>query len=728
MKRLLSIFLCLIMLCAAVACSKKNDQTQNEDMPEQTSQSNAQEQQSQDGEQNSEQNSEDIHTSMLFGDYQDILDTISLLHSQGDSFDASKYSDLDEREDAIYNSLSHFICGGIGYCIKDINNDGVDELIMLTEMWELRGLFTMNGDLPVLLEKCDNGGIGNDGKIRAEYIEESEEYVKTVYSLKSLVDGALLTELELEEIDYVDDDSSDQYYQITEGERVEKALYEFTDLKISYSFKDYHILTPSADIVCTRLLDIPTVIERGEYYSESVLKDENGSYIYYLNVYDKNGNLVSLYQGKYVGAYEFKNDEQETIVKIYQEDEKIIYYNVLEGVFSEEFGSDKILTERGRVLVCISEQSGEKHLVVRDIFDPTKLYLAYDHEAVKSGAPSVDFSQDGKSITLKYRSEGAKNDTTRVLCLENLSVLKTQKICYVRYEPSINSDCVMVSSGIRAVLRADTSDTIRCLDSLSGGEYTSDDGTVRNDWYCIDYRGEICYVTADSFEVAYQFDIPTDDKVPYTFISKQERAAWKDKIVNVISKNNLYEDYEMLQYNFLGMALMDLNFDNTPEVIAAYAGGSMGNVCIIAYDLNTGEKLCMLGDTSHYQGYDDVYFCLYRNSEGKFIIVNEGAMRVELNWYTITSLLNDQFKFETLFKKVESSDDNTKYYCYGNEVDKSEFEQQKNQFKNDYKEIKDTQLQIIYWNTIDAQSRNEAISDIADALINSEQEFINFNN
>ena len=502
MRKFLSVFLCLIILCSLVACNTENEQTQNDGVQEQPSQDNAQDQ------------THDIEdTSKLFGDYQDILDTISLLHSQGDSFDASKYSNLDERESMIYNSLSHFICGGIGDCVKDINNDGVDELIMLTEMWKLRGLFTMKDALPVLLEKCDNGGIGKDGKIRAEYIEESDEYVKTVYCLKSFVDGTLLTELELEEIDYVDDDSSDQYYQITGGERVKKAQYEFVNLKVSSSFMDYHNLTPSADIACARLLDIPTVIEQGEYYSKSVLKNENGNYIYYLNVYDKNGNtVVSLCQDEYVGAYEFKNGNQDTIVRIYHEGEKIIYYNVSDEIFSEEFSGYKILAERGGTLVCISEQSGEKILVVRDIFDPTKLYLAYDHEAVKSGTPSVRFSQDGKSITLKYRLEGAKNDTTRVLCLENLSVLKTQKICYVRYEPSINSDCVMVSSGVRAVLRADTGDTIRCLGSLSGGEYTSDDGTVRNDWYCIDYRGEICYVTADSFEEDYQMDIPMENK------------------------------------------------------------------------------------------------------------------------------------------------------------------------------------------------------------------------
>ena len=63
----------------------------------------------------------------------------------------------------------------------------------------------------------------------------------------------------------------------------------------------------------------------------------------------------------------------------------------------------------------------------------------------------------------------------------------------------------------------------------------------------------------------------TEEQQPYDFISEQERLSWKDKIVNVISNNDLYDDYEGLGHNFLGMALMDMNFDNTPELIVAYA-------------------------------------------------------------------------------------------------------------------------------------------------------------
>lgn len=527
MKKLLVVFLCLITLCLFVACKNENSKDPTQEKP---------------------QGPGEIGTH--FCDYQDILDTISLLHSQGDEFDASRYADLDERESAIYNSLPHFICGGSGYCIKDINNDGIDELIMLTEMWSLKGLFTLKDGLPVLIEKCDNGGIGEDGKIRAEFTEETDEYNKTVYQLKSLVDGSLVTEVDFEEIDVIDSDKANEYYQVVNGERVKTNHFDYIDLILTYSFRDYHNLTPSADITCTRLLDIPTLLEKGEYYSLSMLEGPEYSRIYFLEVYGKDGKTVLSCEGQYVYAYELKVSDQETIVRIRYDDGRKNYYNVLEDDFSEDFYGENILAEHGRTIVCLNKETDEKRLVVRDIFDPNRFYRSYDYDAVNNGIPYAQFSQDGKSITLQYRVEGAKNDTTRVLCLEELPILKTQKICYVRYAPSISSDIVMVSSGVRAVLRADTNDTIRLLSDgiIEGGEYESHDGIIRNDWYCIDYKGEICYVTADSFEMSHQLDTPIDDKPPRSFISKQERASWKDKIVTVLSKDELYEDYKGLEH------------------------------------------------------------------------------------------------------------------------------------------------------------------------------------
>lgn len=217
---------------------------------------------------------------------------------------------------------------------------------------------------------------------------------------------------------------------------------------------------------------------------------------------------------------------------------------------------------------------------------------------------------------------------------------------------------------------------------------------------------------------------PAEEALAYTFISKEERLSWKNNIISVLSAENVYEDIE---FGCLGAALMDLNFDNTPELIVVGAGGSMGNVCVVVFDLETKEELCVLGDTPHYKDWDNIYLCVRRNNEGKYLIINEGSLRVGLEWYIITSSLNDQYKFYTLFEEVKSSDDNIRYYCDGDEVDKTKFEQKKNQFINDYKEITKTQVKIVYWKNIDAKTKSEAVSEMADTLVNSDQQFIDFN-
>ena len=220
--------------------------------------------------------------------------------------------------------------------------------------------------------------------------------------------------------------------------------------------------------------------------------------------------------------------------------------------------------------------------------------------------------------------------------------------------------------------------------------------------------------------------IETDvvENIPYTFISGQERLSWKDKVITALSVANPYGEIEP---GILGAALMDLNFDNTPELIFVSAGGSMGNVYIAAYNIESGEKMCNLPYTPHYQDWNDVYFCLHRNDDGNYILVNEGSLRDGLEWYTITSKLTEDFKFDTLFEEVKTSDNDSRYYFDGNEVDKAEFEKQKEQFKNEYKAVTETQLKIIYWDSIEFETKSEAISEMADRLVNSEQKFIDFN-
>lgn len=88
-------------------------------------------------------------------------------------------------------------------------------------------------------------------------------------------------------------------------------------------------------------------------------------------------------------------------------------------------------------------------------------------------------------------------------------ILKTIKDCYVRTAMTISSSTILKnSSGKSVVLRANTADSIRLwkLAKQTGGEY-DDNGKTRNDWYMVEYNGQIAYVTADSFNL-YAFGEP----------------------------------------------------------------------------------------------------------------------------------------------------------------------------------------------------------------------------
>lgn len=224
---------------------------------------------------------------------------------------------------------------------------------------------------------------------------------------------------------------------------------------------------------------------------------------------------------------------------------------------------------------------------------------------------------------------------------------------------------------------------------------------------------------------ATQDTAPTQSPAPCAFILAEERALWKDSIISALTSAQCYE---ALDYGCFGAALMDLNFDNVPELITAYTGGSMGNVCIVAYDLQSGQEICFWGETPHYKDSRSIYLCVHQKPDGSYVLINKGALRDGLEWYDLTMQMTDQYKFKVLFEKVSTSlNVPDRYYCAGQEVDQTDFDTQMAVFEQSCCEIAQTQIQIIHWDDIDASDKDTALAAMADALIGSEQQFIKFN-
>jgi hypothetical protein len=108
--------------------------------------------------------------------------------------------------------------------------------------------------------------------------------------------------------------------------------------------------------------------------------------------------------------------------------------------------------------------------------------------------------------------------------------LNTIRDCYVRTSMVISSSTILKdSSGKSVVLREDTVDSVRLwkLDKLTGGEYRDHNNNIRNDWYMVEYNGQIAYVTADSFYI-FGFGEPLidecqDDENTNNTISQKEK-------------------------------------------------------------------------------------------------------------------------------------------------------------------------------------------------------------
>ena len=435
-----------------------------------------------------------------FSDYDDILNAITLLHAaNGDPIFENEPS-LDERQSLILDSLPNFICSASGYCITNLDGYGKEELIMLTQDYRLRGVFTMRDGLPVLLGTCTDGGIGTDGEIRMETVEETAEGIRTTYVLKWFSRGSFITVTEFGYTVAHDGNTLIEEYQIINGKRVDGFKYSLDNLLGTYGFRHYEIGTLNAGITCTRLLDIPIITDAEKYFTCGYLENDNYSRTYYYEVYDKNGNTILKEQSENAYLYSEETENGDTIIAIYDND-TLKYYSVEKNRFSEDFDEESVRSMRNGRVVYFKGEGDEKRLVAQDIFDKSRFYKEFDHEICQK-VGSVKLSCDGRSIALEYLADGNTSETTDVICLEPLPILKALENTPV-YCDSRGFDPVFISSGVIARLRAENGDTVRLMsvDTICGSEYTIDDGSVRNDWYCIDYFGNTYYVMAADFEV-----------------------------------------------------------------------------------------------------------------------------------------------------------------------------------------------------------------------------------
>ena len=97
-------------------------------------------------------------------------------------------------ETLIY-SAQQTMAENAGYCIKDLNNDGISELILISSLYKIKAIFTMVNGSPQSLGEYSNGNeivvIDETGKIYTSGYGKAENWYTTVEQL--LEDGNLAT-------------------------------------------------------------------------------------------------------------------------------------------------------------------------------------------------------------------------------------------------------------------------------------------------------------------------------------------------------------------------------------------------------------------------------------------------------------------------------------------------------------------------------------------------------
>lgn len=493
-KRILIALLCGVILASATACNTKDktiDQSVETTIESPTENPTEKPIDSPDS----------PDSASVFGDYQDLLGTLVLLQQEnGVEKFRTEHPNLDEREEKLLTSLCEVDARALGYCMKDVTSDGVDELLLLNSNFSIRALYTMHEGMPVFIKSFDNYGSVFFDSLRDyvkiyNYLQVDEGALsKRVYSLGTIKDGKYVETATVGYTYHTDTREETDFFWTENGElRSADAFTVYEELEL---FKDGASFSSNpAKLTYTAILENdPHAVGKDQHYR---ITQANG--VFKIEVFDKNG--VCVYSDEHTNTI-YCYAEADILRIVYSAPSgysgklnKYRFYNISTNTLSEVF--ENVRAFRRELVAYEVEEGNTTRLVVENIFDKTAFQQKFECPQQVS---SAYFAPDGKSIEVSFGS--SLKPSKRVFCFETLPILRVTTICYVRTLTSVQEqDFYYISSGNPALLRPANEDTVRLLETIEGGTYKDADGNERNDWHKILYSGKICFVTADSFEV-----------------------------------------------------------------------------------------------------------------------------------------------------------------------------------------------------------------------------------
>lgn len=217
---------------------------------------------------------------------------------------------------------------------------------------------------------------------------------------------------------------------------------------------------------------------------------------------------------------------------------------------------------------------------------------------------------------------------------------------------------------------------------------------------------------------------PITPEPGYAFVSYEQKQLWRQDLIARLANIDVRDIANSVPGAF-GVGLMDLDCDGTPEVIAAYPGGSMGNVFLEVYDLKTGEERAAF-NAGHYE--DSYSICMHvADCGGEYVIITQGVLRNhDIGWLDLVGVIDAQLGLDYPFGHTNG--ESAVYYYQGKLVENREYIAQYKQFFRDHKLLSSTGIQLIQWESLEGENKAELDQSMADALLGSSQNFIDFSN
>lgn len=228
-----------------------------------------------------------------------------------------------------------------------------------------------------------------------------------------------------------------------------------------------------------------------------------------------------------------------------------------------------------------------------------------------------------------------------------------------------------------------------------------------------------------------------------TYVTSEQKETWRKPLekllANVgdrfsVSENPVYKDVPSIPMGY-DCALLDVNFDGTPEVIINFGGGTAGNATYSIYDLHTGREM------GYFDGATEDAWCVYYDVATK-TLCHVGEYRLREGWDMSHRLLasldyhldDNQYRGREKLLKTDVVDHSGEvvhcaYEIGGKFATAEEYEAAYAEFHRSYLMQEGTKMAVISWSDVadsedDAKTRGKKM---AEALLSSAQAFVYIN-